>query len=60
MLAALREKLMQSLKRQEECYRVIVSELATHGIFLRRWDDLTSGQREEADRYFDSHGYSPL
>src|SRR3984885_11048674 len=54
MLAALREKLMQSLKRQEECYRAIVSELADHGIFLRRWDDLTPAQREEAERYFDS------
>src|SRR5579862_4899280 len=31
MLAALREKLTQSLKRQEECYRAIISELATHG-----------------------------
>jgi polyphosphate kinase len=54
MLAALREKLTQSLKRQEECYRAIISELAIHGIFLRRWDDLTPAQREEADRYFDS------
>jgi len=54
MLAALREKLMRSLKRQEECYRAIVSELAAHGIFLRKWDDLTPAQREEADQYFDS------
>jgi polyphosphate kinase len=54
MLATLREKLLKSLQRQEECYRTIVSELTNHGIFLRRWDDLTSGQREEADRYFDS------
>jgi polyphosphate kinase len=54
MLVALREKLMQSLKRQEDCYRAIVSELAARGIFLRRWDDLTPAQREEADRYFDS------
>jgi len=54
MLAALREKLMQSLKRQDECYNTIVSELAAHGIFLRRWNDLTPEQREEADRYFDS------
>src|SRR5580698_76469 len=54
MLAALREKLMRSLQRQEECYRAIVSELAAHGIFLRRWDDLTPAQREEAERYFDS------
>src|SRR6202789_3178506 len=28
MLAALRDKLMKSLTRQEECYRAIVSELA--------------------------------
>ena len=54
MLTALREKLMQSLKRQDECYTAIVSELASHGIFLRRWNDLTPEQRAEADRYFDS------
>ena len=54
MLAALREKLTQSLKRQEECYRAIVPELTAHGIHLRRWDDLSPAQREEADRYFDS------
>ncbi len=54
MLAALREKLMRSLKRQEECYRSIVAELASHGIFLRRWDDLTPAQQEEADQYFDA------
>lgn len=54
MLATLREKLMKSLQRQEECYRTIVSELANHAIFLRKWDDLTPSQREEADRYFDS------
>ncbi len=54
ILAALREKLMHSLKRQEECYRTIVSELADQGIYLRRWDDLTPAQRDEAERYFDS------
>jgi polyphosphate kinase len=54
MLTALREKLMLSLKRQEECYTTIVSELASHGIFLRRWNDLTPEQRAEAERYFDS------
>jgi polyphosphate kinase len=54
MLSKLREKLTQSLQRQEECYSAIVTELASHGIFLRRWNDLTPEQREEADRYFDS------
>ena len=46
MLATLREKLLKSLQRQEECYRTIVSELADHGIFLRRWDDLTPARSE--------------
>jgi polyphosphate kinase len=34
--------------------QTIVPELARHGIFLRNWDDLTAGQQEEGDRYFES------
>ena len=31
----------------------IVPGLAAHGIFLRRWDDLTDAQKEEAAQYFE-------
>src|ERR1700754_903741 len=42
LLAQLRAKLLPSLARQADCYREsIVPELTSHGIFLRRWDELT-------------------
>ena len=55
LLAQVRERLLESLRRQAECFRQqIVPELARHGIHLRKWDDLTEGQRGEASRYFDA------
>jgi polyphosphate kinase len=50
-----REKLIPLLRRQADCYRqTIVPQLAQHGIFLRRWEELTPRQREEAGRYFET------
>jgi polyphosphate kinase len=55
LLQQVRDKVQLQLNRQAECYRqVIVPGLADHGIFLRGWDDLTSAQRNEASKYFDS------
>jgi polyphosphate kinase len=55
LLAQVRERLLESLRRQAECFRQqIVPELARHGIHLRKWDELTEGRREEASRYFDA------
>src|SRR5208282_2874832 len=55
LLGKVRERVLQSLARQAECFSgTIVPELASHGIHLRKWDELTTGQREQADRYFDS------
>src|SRR6201996_9630877 len=55
-LRQLREKLLPMLRRQAECYRKsVVSGLADHGILLRRWDELTEVQREEAGAYFDNN-----
>jgi polyphosphate kinase len=52
----LREKLLPMLKKQADCFRrAIIPGLAEHGIFLRRWDDLTDAQRAEAAAYFDTH-----
>src|SRR5262250_923417 len=42
LLAQVRERLVESLQRQAECFRnAIISGLATHGIHLRAWDELT-------------------
>jgi polyphosphate kinase len=55
LLAQVRERLLESLQRQADCFREqLVPKLAEHGIHLRKWDDLTSGQRDEVGRYFDA------
>ena len=55
LLEQMREKLLPMLAKQAECYRHnVVPGLAKHGVLLRRWDELTARQREEASDYFDS------
>jgi len=55
LLPHLREKLMPMLNQQAECFRnTLVPGLAEQGIFLRRWDELSERQKEEAGEYFDS------
>jgi polyphosphate kinase len=55
LVGRIREKLLPMLARQAECYRSnIVPELARHGVFLRRWDELTTAQQEEAGQYFET------
>src|SRR5271170_2025377 len=52
----LREKLLPLLAQQAECYReTIVPGLAAHGVFLRRWDDLTPEQQDEAGQFFEDN-----
>jgi polyphosphate kinase len=54
LLAEVRDRLVQSLHRQAECFRdYLVPEMAKCGIHLRKWDDLTPAQQDEAGRYFD-------
>ncbi|HLH42633.1 MAG TPA: polyphosphate kinase 1 [Bryobacteraceae bacterium] len=54
LLAQVRERLVKSLQRQAECFRSqVIPALASHGIHLRAWDELTPNQRAEASRYFD-------
>lgn len=51
----LREKLLPMLRKQAEFYRqTLVPALAQHGILLRRWEELSEPQRDEANEYFDS------
>ncbi len=53
LLQQVREKIISSLQRQAECYRhVIIPGLAEHGVFLRKWSELTPHQQEEAGKYF--------
>lgn len=52
----LRDKLLPMLDRQADCFRnVILPGLASHGVFLRKWEVLTPAQKEEAALFFDSH-----
>jgi len=54
-LSGLRNKLLPMLSQQAECFRnTVVPGLGGHGIFLRRWDELTPRQKEEASAYFDT------
>jgi len=55
LLAEVHHRLVRSLRQQADCYRnQIVPELAARGIHLRKWDDLTRAQRDEAGSYFDA------
>src|SRR5499426_4667386 len=55
LLEEIRGKLLPMLHRQAECFRdSIIPALAKHGVHLRRWDDLTAGQKLEAGAYFDA------
>lgn len=55
LLGRVRERIVASLARQSECYaRSIVPGLASRGIHLRNWDELTGPQQEQAGRYFDA------
>ena len=55
LLATVRARLLDSLKRQADCFRnTLVPGLAKHGIHLRRWDELTAAQQDEASAYFDA------
>lgn len=54
LLQQVRDKLLAMLANQAKCYReTIIPGLGKHGILLRRWDELTPGQQDEASRYFD-------
>jgi polyphosphate kinase len=55
LLGKVRRRILDSLQKQADCFRSkLVPELASHGLHLKKWDDLTPAQREEAAQYFDS------
>jgi len=54
LLMRIRERLVESLRRQAECFTALLSPLAAHGIRLVKWDDLTPAQQAEIGSYFDN------
>ncbi|HVP00020.1 MAG TPA: polyphosphate kinase 1 [Bryobacteraceae bacterium] len=55
LLHQVRKRIMRSLREQAECFKgTIIPELASHGVHLRKWDELTGAQKAEAGAYFDS------
>jgi polyphosphate kinase len=55
LLRKVRERIVQGLKRQAECFHEsLVPELASRGVHIRNWDALTGAQHEQAGRYFDA------
>jgi len=55
LLATVRERVLGSLERQADCFRnTLVPGLGKHGVHLRRWDELTAVQQDEASAYFDA------
>ncbi len=51
----IRRRLEVMLDQQADCFLGrIVPELSRHGIHLRRWEDLTAAQQQEAAAYFDA------
>jgi polyphosphate kinase len=55
LLQQVRDKLLNSLRQQAECYQeIIIPGLAEHGVFLRSWNELSPRQQEEGRKYFQS------
>jgi len=55
LLGRIRSRLLPVLERRADCYRhSILPGLASHGIHLRRWHELTPAQQDEAGRYFET------
>src|ERR1700761_6029930 len=50
LVQKVRERLSQSLKNQADCFtNHLLPEFGTHGIHLKKWDDLTPAQQEAAE-----------
>src|SRR5580693_1318822 len=53
LLGKVRERILRSLHEQAVCFReTIIPELASHGVHLLKWDELTGTQQAEAGAYF--------
>jgi polyphosphate kinase len=48
LLGKVRERILHSLHKQDGCFRnTIKPELASYGVHLLKWDDLTGAQQAE-------------
>jgi polyphosphate kinase len=55
-LSRIRGMVNEMLSEQARCYtEILLPALARHGIVLATWDHLTTAQREEASRFFDTN-----
>ena len=59
-LAQIRAIVISQLAEQARCYRELLPALASHGIVLAEWSELTAAQREEAANYFDRNASPAL
>jgi polyphosphate kinase len=54
LLHELNVRLIPTLEKQAACFREeIIPGLASHGVFLRHWEELTEAQKNEANTFFD-------
>src|SRR5262249_8156956 len=51
-IAAIRDSVREIGARQVACLRECLAELATHGVHLRRWNELTDVQRDALSERF--------
>lgn len=54
-MSRLRTALLPMLETQARCYQALLPQLASQGIRLATWQELTDAQRAEASEYFDLH-----
>ncbi len=54
-LLAIRAIVLKMLDDQAACYKALLPLLASHGILIATWEQLSPAQTEEASTYFDSH-----
>lgn len=59
-LAQIRAIVTEQLAEQARCYRELLPALASHGVILAEWSELTAAQREEASNYFDRNASPAL
>jgi len=59
-LAAIRERVGLLLEDQRRCLKVLLAELAPHGVRLVRMDELTPGERRAIDEQFESQIFPVL
>lgn len=61
VFAAIRQSVRPMLALQSQVYlEKILPRLAENGIHLLKWEELTEGERETADRYFDANVFPVL